>query len=367
MMSSQFQEGQVYKIREFAKFLGILNAACPALAYSSTFCKRLERQKYLALVCNDNDYEGYITINKMMLDDLNWWRPNVIIGSNPIGTNQFLLEIYSDASLSGWGASCKGKCAQGFWSNNEKKFSINYLELLAAFSAKETFASHLNNCEILLRIDNTSAISYIYRAGGVQFPHLSELSRSIWEWCQKRNLWLFASYIASPENVEADAASRITNIDTEWEIKHRIFQQVNKKFGPFTLDAFASNLNKKCLRYCSRYPQPDTFAVDAFTIPWQNEKIYSFPPFSLILRIINKIMIDKAEVTLIAPYWPTQPWFPLFQALLKTPPLFFKPDNKNLLSPCRTKTHPLAAKLSLLAGRLSGNIMNSEASMMKHP
>lgn len=227
---------------------------------------------------------------------------------------------------------------------------------MAAFFAIKIFASHLNNCEILLRIDNTSAIAYINRAGGVQFPHLSELSRKIWIWCEEIKLWPLASYITSANNVEADAASRITNIDIEWEINNRLYKQITKKFGEFTIDLFASNLNKKCSRFCSRFPQPDVVAVDAFTIPWGTERFYSFPPFALILKTIRKIIIDRAEGVVVVPCWPTQPWYPLFQSLLKSPPIRFEPDKNNLLSPCRKKVHPLAAELSLIAGNLSGSL-----------
>lgn len=36
-----------YKIINFAKLIGNLNVACPAVAYGLIQCKRLERQKFL--------------------------------------------------------------------------------------------------------------------------------------------------------------------------------------------------------------------------------------------------------------------------------------------------------------------------------
>lgn len=54
--------------------------------------------------------------------------------------------------------------------------------------------------------------------GGIKYPKLNAITRKIWQWCEERKLWLFASYIASKENVEADWASRTVNIDTEWEL-----------------------------------------------------------------------------------------------------------------------------------------------------
>lgn len=260
-----FKLGNAYKIRLFAKFLGILTAACPALAYSFIHCKRLERQKFLALKFNGGNYDGKIYIKECMVEDLTWWKHNASIGSNPIKTQNFSLEIFSDSSLSGWGCYCNGVSASGFWNEQEERNHINYLELLAAFFALKCFASDSSQCEILLRLDNTTAISYINRAGGVQFPHLSELSRKIWNWCEKRKIWLKASYISSKENVEADRASRISNIDTEWELSQAAFDQINTLFGPFSVDLFASRLNNKCKRFFSRFPDPEAESIDAFT------------------------------------------------------------------------------------------------------
>lgn len=138
-------------------------------------------------------------------------------------------------------------------------------------------------------------------------PHLSELARKIWKWCEDRKLWIFASYIPSKENVEADYASRIVNIDTEWELNDNSFKEINNKFGPFSIDLFASRLNKKCKRFCSRFPNPDATTVDALTIPWNNEKFYAFPPFALIPKTLRKIISDKADGVVVIPKWPTQP------------------------------------------------------------
>lgn len=114
-----------------------------------------------------------------MTKDLEWWKVNANIGSNPIRTHKFTVEIFSDASLTGWGCFCKGKEVRGFWDRSEKKNHINYLELLAAFFAIKCFAWNLSDCEVLFRLDNTTAISYVNRVGGIQFPHLGNLSREI--------------------------------------------------------------------------------------------------------------------------------------------------------------------------------------------
>ncbi|CAH4002358.1 unnamed protein product [Pieris brassicae] len=60
-------------------------------------------------------------------------------------------------------------------------------------------------CQILLRIDNTKAISYINRMGGVQFPHLTKIAKELWQWCEARNI--VGSYIRLADNSVADAES----------------------------------------------------------------------------------------------------------------------------------------------------------------
>jgi hypothetical protein len=46
--------------------------------------------------------------------------------------------------------------------------------------------------------------------GGIQYPQLHKIAKQIWQWCEKRKIWLFASYIKSKDNKEADKESRIT-------------------------------------------------------------------------------------------------------------------------------------------------------------
>jgi hypothetical protein len=123
------------------------------------------------------------------------------------------------------------------------------------------------------------------------------------------------------------------------------------------VDLFASNVNTKCSKYVSWFRDPDSIAVDAFTISWNNIFFYAFPPFSMILKSLRKIVEYKAEGILVVPLWPTQAWFPLFLELLKGDVIKFNPRENLLTSSCRM-SHPLAKTLTLVAGRLSGRLSN---------
>ena len=72
------------------------------------------------------------------------------------------------------------KTQQGrIWSGTESKQHKNYLELLTTIMGIRCFANNLKDCEILLRIDNTTAISYINKMGGIQIPKLNYLAQDI--------------------------------------------------------------------------------------------------------------------------------------------------------------------------------------------
>lgn len=64
-------------------------------------------------------------------------------------------------------------------------------------------------------VDNTTAISYVNKLGGIQYPNLNSVAHQIWQWCEAKKIWVWAIYIESSENVAADKQSRVKNIDTE--------------------------------------------------------------------------------------------------------------------------------------------------------
>ena len=82
-------------------------------------------------------------------------------------------------------------------------------------------------------------------------------------------------------------------------------------------------------------------------------KILCFPS-SLILKALGKVQQEGASGIFVVPDWPNQPWYPLFKSLIINEPLILEPDNELLLSPCRSKQHPRAQYLRLLAGEVLG-------------
>ena len=306
-MIKQFKSNRICSIRDFAQLIGKLIAACPAIEYGYLYTKVLEREKSIALILNDHNYDSKMAIPDYAIPDLDWWGSKIRSSIKQIDSGFFNVTIYTDASTSGWGAVRGYKKAYGFWNNSLKKNHINYLELLTAELALKELAADLEDCKILLRIDNTTAISYINRMGGTKLVIYHNLAKRIWQWAERRRITFFVSYIASKENTEADALSRIKNEDGEWELADSFFNKVIEKFGSAEIDLFAMRENSKCRLFCSWLPDKEAENVDAFTISWYDLKFYAYPPFALILKNLAKIRQDRASGIVVAPNWPNQP------------------------------------------------------------
>ena len=185
------------------------------------------------------------------------------------------VAIYSDASLSGWGGVLNDVSTEGLFLEQEETNHINYLEILACFITLQTFCSSLRACHIKAMIDNTTAISYINNMGG-RTIQCNQLTRKLWLWCIERKLWITATHIPGKLNVLADNESRHTFHDTEWKLDPAIFKRVSAFWGKPSIDLSASRLNFQLRPFVSWKPDPQAFAIDAFSISWTEHNFYAF-------------------------------------------------------------------------------------------
>lgn len=232
---------------------------------------------------------------------------------------------------------------------------------MAAFHGLSQFATHLSNCEILLRVDNTTAVSYVNRMGGIRFPNLNKRA-------QKK-----LAVLRSPQLVDiriipqierksggGQRESRRLKPETEWSLSHSAFQSVVDTFGMREIYLLASNFNYNCPRYISWFQDTQAVAIDAFTVDWAIYNFYAFPPFNLIARVLQKLVRDAATGILVVPFWPSQPWYPEFMSLLVATPVIVKPDFNLWTS--HNRPHPLWRELTLVVGLLSGKPSDEKTS-----
>lgn len=353
-------------IKEVAKVIGTLVSVFPAVEYGKLFYRNLELQKIHALKKSFGDYNGQLQITTSMKNELHWWINNIQNQYRIIDHGSPDLIITTDASSEGWGSVCNDMKIGGRWSDFERDFHINYLELLAVFYALKSFCKEVNSKYIAFKVDNTCAISYINNMGGIKSADSNILAKSIWIWCIEHNIWISADYIPSAQNI-ADIESRKFNDNIEWMLSKDIFKALTKIWGMPCIDLFATRLNRQIARFAAWKPDPDCDFVNAFSVCWSDIYIYVFPPFSLIGRCVQKIRREQAECMMIIPVWPTQSWYSSALQLLVEQPILL-PSTHNLLTlPGTDKVHPLINSLKLMACRLSGSTTKVRTFLLEQP
>jgi hypothetical protein len=341
-------------IQQVAEVIGLLVSNFPGVEYGPLHYRELELAKSVALTLACGVYGSKMTLPDRCRHELEWWISNLPYSTRQILHGKPIATVQSDASIQGWGAVREGTTTGGRWSTIEQQAHINVLELKAAFFALKSLCVNDKEGHIHLQLDNTTAVAYINKMGGTQSRPLNQLAVEIWQWCIERNIWISATHIAGKVNVEADRMSRVFHDKHEWQLNKQTFQNILTKFPSLEIDLFASRVNFQLAQYAAWRPDPGCIAVDAFTLNWETKMFYAFPPFSLVPRCLQKILQDQASGVLIAPFWPTQAWFPQLLQLLFDQPWIIATSPDLLRHPVQSTSHPLAKTLRLMVCPVSG-------------
>lgn len=342
--------------RKLAHLIGLLTSVQPAVLHAPLHYRALQRSRNRALR-NNLDYDRPCQLLPQSRQDLQCWIHSLYRSNGrKILVPNHQLMVTSDASLKGWGATCRGTSTGGMSSREERQLHINLLELKAAFLGLQVFAAQRNSIHILLRIDNTTAIAYLNKRGGTHSQQLSDLAIQVLEWCISRNITLRAEHIPGRENEEADKESRRGADPSDWMIQPAIFQEINMRWGPLDVDLFAARHNAQLHRFFSYRLDPMAEAVDALNQRWTRMTPYAFPPFILMGRVLRKIQTDRVRyAVVIAPVWPNQHWYPLLLETMADFPVLL-PQTPDLLESPTGDPHPLMeqGRLLLAAWKVSG-------------
>lgn len=360
LLFQKFYDQQTCTIRQLCQIIGKIVSTLESTQYGALFYRKLEAEKNWALKRNEGNFDAVMQITPEMREDLAWWLKNLNDAEKCLKIREPEVTLWTDATKQAWGASNGTEKFGGLFTETDKlriADNINAYELLAIKMAIASLLKNLKNKHVLIKSDNTTAVTYVNNMGGLVSPICNTITRSIWLMCKQHNVWLTAEHIPGIENTEADAQSRNQNDRTEWALNQNTFDQLCNMFGVPDIDLFAAGNNKKLSMFVSWTPQPGSYHVDAFTLSWSNLYVYIFPPFSLLLLTAQKLVQDKVEDALaIVPWWPTQVWFPLIMKLLAQNPVLL-PNHPRLLTLAHnTKlVHPMHPQMKLLACKLSTN------------
>jgi hypothetical protein len=128
--------------------------------------------------------------------------------------------------------------------------------------------------------DNQNCIR-IVKSGCMKLD-LQALARSIFTVCSEKCISIDIQWIPLSENTKADYISKIV-VHEDWGVTCEFVEFIDNMWGPHTIDRFANSANTKVRRFISRYWNPSSESVDAFTQHWGFDNNWFVPPIYRVL------------------------------------------------------------------------------------
>ena len=273
-----------------------------------------------------------VNLDQGTRDSILWWRTHSSLHKGiPLVSPLIEAFLFTDSSAVGWGAHMDKRTASGRWSEAMKELHINVLELNAIWLGLQAFEDTLHDSNVAIMCDNVSDIAYLRNQGGTRSQQMCRMAIDTCEWAEERAITLIPRHLPGHLNVLADHLSRRDQIlKTEWSLNPAVARRVFRVWGSPHMDLFALKCNPKLATYMSPIPEPEAWKVDSLVQSWEGRYAYAYPPTALIRQTLNKLILHRAELILIAPLWPKQEWFPDLLRLSIAFPLVLLPTAKLL-------------------------------------
>ena len=278
-------------------------------------CKIMTKALHSVIVDRASWNAAGVFLTDEAISELNYWCANArALNSRPFvyPVNVPHHIVYSDAS----DVACASYIyveVYGFlvahknFDDLEMKQSSTWRELKSVSFALRSFAPILHNSSVKLYTDN-KAVAFITDSGSNK-PHLNTIAKDIFCLSSAHGIRLSVEWIPRTLNQKADYYSKIVDFD-DWCVSNDYFRAIDSRWGPFTVDCFASYANTKLPRFYSRFYSPNTLGVDALSHSWQGENCWLVPPVCLVTQVIEHVKLCKCVGALVVPYWPSAIFWP---------------------------------------------------------
>ena len=232
---------EVVSLGELSTFIGMAVASDPAVELAPLRYKYLEIVRNRELTHHRGNYSAPVVLDSHARDLVSWWVHNVDSQVKSLRSCSPELEMFCDASLTGWGAVVGGARTSGHWAHDELNH-INCLELKAILLGLQSLCKDSHDIHIRVRSDNSTAIACLDRRGSMKL-NLNTLVEQIFAWAESRGIILSTQHIQGFLNTDANTESRARNLDSEWMLLPNIFQRLCQLFFTPEIDLFATRIN----------------------------------------------------------------------------------------------------------------------------
>ena len=150
--------------------------------------------------------------------------------------------------------------------------------------------------------------------GGSPNPTLQLYATRIFDLGIRYGFELVFEWRPREQNILADYLSHVVEMfHHHYGLKRHLFRTLDDRWGPHSIDRFATASNRQVSRFNSQYFHPESGWTDAFSIPWSGENNWLFPPVPQIARTIRHIHASKGVGTLIMPEIFQSDWWALIR------------------------------------------------------
>ena len=307
-LAKEFIAKQAQPAQLWARVLGHLASLEKLVPYGRVRLRPLQLQLRLNWSQRTDSPHHLVPLNQDVLLAIAWWTDEShLLRGMRTGIAPIHAYLYTDSSTVEWGAHMDGQTASGVWDLSMRNVHINELELRAIWLGLMAFQNSILDSNVAIMCDNVTAIAYLRNQGGTLSPSLCQVASQVCLWAEVRSITLIPRHVPGHLNVLADQLSRKDQVlKTEWSLNPAVVRRVFRHWGSPQVDLFALKRNSKLTTYMSPIFEPEAWKVDSLVQSWSGLYPYAYPPTSLIRQSLNKHVLDKAELILIAPLWPRQ-------------------------------------------------------------
>ena len=294
--------------RELARLAGFIISLSLAVG---PIARLFTRQMYFFIQSRPS-WDVSFTFSEALLQELKFWLLHIDSFNAFSIRGVFCAEstIYTDASdfaFGGYLATLGGEPVRGMFSPADVDSSSTYRELKAVFYVLKSYAVSLKHQRVKVFVDNMGA-SRILMVRSSKL-HLQQIAVDIFSICLSFGISLDSQWLPREENARADLLSRFIDRD-DWSLNPVVFQSLDARWGPHSVDRFSSYFNSQVVRFNSKYFSPGCAAVDALAQDWSSDNNWLCPPTHLIVAAVKHLRYHKGVGTIIIPEWPSASFWP---------------------------------------------------------
>ena len=315
----------IQSVRQLARIAGCLVSMQEGLRHAKLFLWAIY---FLILPYGlRGAWDARIRVPLIVVRRCRWWLKHFsrFNGVDLLRPPDMVLQV--DAARQGAGASLvgPGTCEFAHCDRHPDDYDLhnNIWELLAFVEMTAALIIYMMYRRVVLRGDNTYALSYMRRGGGSD-PEVTALVQMTWDFLLDHDVEVVRiEHVPGEQNYIPDGISRWQDCRGDWRLKDAVWDAVRSwmlRTGlPVpTLDAFASALNHLLPVWCSRWHEPGASFKDFFTAPIDPREwvMWVNPPFSLLGRVLLHLKAVGGLHYVVAPWRQPLPdwWGPLQEA-----------------------------------------------------